>query len=239
MVLNVVGFVSVTIAATLVTLLPTVLRVQMPTWHGRSTGGCLLGGASVLACGLAWRRVGVSSVGAVVFAVGVAGVVWLVVRVAPTPRAWPVPVTAKHFLAAIGWFVLGTAGLVDASVRGPFAFVAFREPFLVCFVAGWIVQVLLGAWLYLLPMARPGHPEERRRQLAAGELAGVAQVLAFNLGIGLLGLRAAGWAGGGVGRLGAALALAAGAWALLKAWTFPLLARLELASVRERAVWGA
>jgi nitrite reductase (NO-forming) len=239
MVLNVLGFVSVTIAATLVTLLPTVLRVQMPRWHGGSTAACLLAGAIVLAVGLGSRRVGVGTAGALLFGLGVAGVLWLVVRVLGVPRTWPIPVTAKHFVAALGWFVVGSIALVDAVARGPFAFVAFREPFLVYFVAGWIVQVLLGAWLYLLPMARPGHPDERRRQLAAGELGGNLEVVVFNLGVGLLALHAAGWASGAIGRIGAAFALAAGAWALAKAWAFPALARLGVPSVRDRAVWGA
>jgi nitrite reductase (NO-forming) len=238
MVLNVLGFVSVTIAATLVTLLPTVLRVQMPRWHGGLTAGCLLGGAVVLAIGLGSRHVGVGAAGGGLFLVGVAGLVWLVVRVLRTPRAWPVPLTAKHFVAGLGWFVVGSIALADAAAHGPFAFVAFREPFLVCFVAGWIVQVLLGAWLYLLPIARPGHPDERRRQLAAGELGGRLELAAYNLGIGLLALRAAGWTSGGIGRLGAVLALAAGAWALVKAWTFPALASLGAPSDRRRAVWG-
>ncbi|MGZ4110730.1 MAG: hypothetical protein ACXVP7_13730, partial [Actinomycetota bacterium] len=192
MVLNVLGFVSVTIAATLVTLLPTVLRVQMPRWHGGSTAACLLAGAIVLAVGLGSRRVGVGTAGALLFGLGVAGVLWLVLRVLGVPRTWPIPVTAKHFVAALGWFVVGSIALVDAVARGPFAFVAFREPFLVYFVAGWIVQVPLGAWLYLLPMARPGHPDERRRQLAAGELGGNLEVVVFNLGVGLLALHAAG-----------------------------------------------
>ncbi|MGZ4129225.1 MAG: hypothetical protein ACXVPR_00165, partial [Actinomycetota bacterium] len=193
----------------------------------------------VLAVGLGSRRVGVGTAGALLFGLGVAGVLWLVVRVLGAPRTWPIPVTAKHFVAALGWFVVGSIALVDAVARGPFAFVAFREPFLVYFVAGWIVQVLLGAWLYLLPMARPGHPDERRRQLAAGELGGNLEVVVFNLGVGLLALHAAGWASGAIGRIGAAFALAAGAWALAKAWAFPALARLGVPSVRDRAVWGA
>ena len=38
MTINVLGWVSVTIAATLITLLPTILRVKMPSWHGGLTG---------------------------------------------------------------------------------------------------------------------------------------------------------------------------------------------------------
>jgi nitrite reductase (NO-forming) len=237
MVLNVLGFVSVTIAATLVTLLPTVLRVQMPRWHGGSTAVGLLAGAVALAVGLGAGSDPVATAGAASFVAGAAGIVWLVVRVLRTPRSWPVPLAAKHLAAGVGWFVVGCASLCVAVVRG--SFLAFREPFLVLFVAGWIVQVLLGAWLYLLPMARPGHPDERRRELAAVEVGGTLQVIGLNAGVALLALRAAGWVSGGVGAVGAGLALGAGAIALVKAWTFPALGRLRAFTGRERAVWGA
>jgi nitrite reductase (NO-forming) len=237
MVLNVLGFVSVTIAATLVTLLPTVLRVQMPPWHGGWTAGCLLGGAVGLASGLGARSNGVAIAGAALLAAGAAGIVWLVVRVLRTPRTWPAPTAAKHFAAAVAWFVIGCGALVVAVVRD--AFVGFREPFLVLFVCGWVVQILLGAWLYLLPMARPGHPDERRRQLAAVEVGGTLQVVGLNVGIALLALRAAGWVPGTVGGIGAGLALGAGAIALVKAWTFPALGRIRAFTRREAAVWGA
>jgi nitrite reductase (NO-forming) len=237
MVLNVLGFVSVTIAATLLTLLPTVLRVQMPGWHGGWTAGSLLAGAVVTAGGLAARSIAVATAGVVLYVAGAAGIVWLLGRVVRTPRTWPVPLPAKHFVAAVTWFAVGCGGLLVAVARG--SFVAFREPFLVLFVGGWIVQVLLGAWLYLLPMSRPGHPDERRRELAAVEVGGTLQVLALNAGIALLALGAAGWAPSGAGAVGAGLALGGGTIALAKAWAFPMLGRMRAFTARQRAVWGA
>jgi nitrite reductase (NO-forming) len=236
MALNVLGFVSVTIAATLVTLLPTVLRVQMPRWPGRSSAGCLLGGAAVLAAGLAIRSTPVGLLGAIAFAAGTIGVVALIVRVLRVPRAWPVPLPAKHLGAGVAWFVLGSGWLVVAVARGSFA--GFREPFLVVFVCGWILQVLLGAWLYLLPMSRPGHPDERRRELAGVEVGGALQLLALNVGVALLVVRAAGWSTGALGAVGAGLALGGGGIALVKAWSFPVLGRLRAFGGRQRAVWG-
>ena len=40
MTINVLGWVSLTIVATLVTLLPTTLRIRMPQWHGAVTACC-------------------------------------------------------------------------------------------------------------------------------------------------------------------------------------------------------
>lgn len=238
MTLNVLGFVSSTIVATLVTLLPTVLRVQMPRWHGGGTVGCLIGGTFVVAAGLGTRERAVATAGGLVFLLGVSGFVWLLVRVLSTPRAWPVPLTAKHLVAGVAWFVVGSVALVVALARGPDGFDAFREPFLAMFVGGWILQVLLGAWLYLLPMARPGHPDERRRQLAAVEVGGTLQLVGLNAGVALLALHGAGWVSPTVGSIGAGLALGAGGVGLLKAWTFPALASARAFTRRERDVWG-
>jgi hypothetical protein len=107
------------------------------------------------------------------------------------------------------------------------------------FVGGWTVQTLLGAWQYLLPMARPGHPDDRRRQLAAIELGGSLQLVALNAGIALLVLAAGGWAPGSVGALGVGLALGGGLLALAKAWAFPVLARAPVLTRRHLNVWSA
>ncbi len=237
--LNVLGWVSLTIAGTLVTLLPTVLRIRMPSWHGWTTVGLLVCGVTAMAAGLALGLGAVAGAGGIAYLAGALGVAWLATKAMRTPRTWPVPVAAKHLLLALGWFVVGSLALAVALLRGPGAFTAFRETFLVVFVGGWTVQTLLGAWQYLLPMARPGHPDERRRQLAAIELGGALQLSALNAGVALLALAAAGWAPRSVGALGAGLALGGGLLALVKAWAFPVLARAPVLGRRHLDVWGA
>jgi nitrite reductase (NO-forming) len=239
MTVNVLGWVSLTIAGTLVTFLPTVLRIRMPTWHGWATVGLLVGGLAAIATGIAIRIEPLAGLGGVTYAAGALGVAWLVAKVLRTPRTWPVPVAAKHLLLAVVWFEVGALALAVALVRGLDAFSGFREPFLAIFVLGWAIQTLLGAWLYLLPMARPGHPDERRRQLAAIELGGAVQLLALNAGVLLLAFAGAGWASGTAGAIGAGLALGGGGLALLKAWTFAGLARLPALTRRHLEVWGA
>jgi hypothetical protein len=64
------------------------------------------------------------------------------------------------------------------------------------------------------------------------------QVALLNGGLVLLALRAAGLAGSLASTIGAALALTGAGIALLKAWAFPLLARLQLATTRSHATWG-
>jgi nitrite reductase (NO-forming) len=141
-------------------------------------------------------------------------------------------------IAGIGWFVSGSVLFAFALARGPSGFDRFRTTFLVAFVGGWLVQVLLGAWSYLLPMAAPGHPDRRRRSLAAVEVAAPVQVALLNLGLVFLALRGAGSVGAGVGVTGVALTAVGGLAALTKAWLFPLLGRGPVDTSRSRAVWG-
>lgn len=239
MTVNVLGWVSLTIAGTLVTLLPTVLRIRMPVWHGGLTAIGLSGGLTILALGLSLGAIPLAAVGGVAYALGALGLLHLAVRSASAPRTWPVPLTAMHFVAAAAWFLGGTLALAVATIRGVASFDAFRQVFLVAFVGGWIVQALLGAWLYLLPMATPGHPDARRRSLAGAEFGGRLQLVTLNGGLLLMALRAAGWVADPVGAVGVGLAIGGGALALLKAWTFDLLGRSPVLSERLLAVWGA
>ncbi len=234
---NLLGWVSLTIAATLVTFLPTVLRVRMPGWQGWGTAAALALGLAVIGVGLATGLQVVAGLGGIVYAFGALGLAGMVVRVLRVPRTWPVPTAAKHLLAATVWFELGAVALAVALARG--AFLSFREPFLAIFVVGWALQTLLGAWLFLLPMNRPGHPDERRRQLAVAEVGGALEVASYDLGAALLALAGAGWAPRFLGAIGAGLALAAGGVALVKAWAFAPLARLPVLAPRHLRVWGA
>lgn len=238
-VLNVLGFAGGTILATLVTFLPTVLRVRMPPWHGGATAVLYAAGVVAVATGIALGSRPIAAAGGAALSGAALGVAWLVRRVLATPRRWPAPVAAKHLVAGVGWFLGGTLALAWALGRGPAAYAAFRPFLLLALVAGWVVQTLLGAWLYLLPMGRPGHPDERRRRLAALEVGGNVQVAAGNLGLGMLVLRVGGWGPAWIGAVGAGLALGAAAIALAKAWLFAPLAEALEPGERARRVWGA
>ncbi len=239
MTLNVLGFVSLTIAGTLVTLLPTVLRIRMPPWHGAATGLLFAAGVVMIASGLALRDTSVAAIGGVAYAGAALGLAWMVVRTITSEKRWPVPVAAKHLVLAATWFVAGTLALAVALLGGVESFDRFREVYLVMFVCAWIVQTLLGAWLYLLPMARPAHPDERRRFLAAMEFGGTLELIALNAGFVLLVLHAAGWVGGVLASVGAGSALGGGGLALVKAWAFAPMSRSRVMSKRQLEVWGA
>ena len=183
---NVLGWASLTVIGTLMTLLPTVLRVRMPQRRERMVIGLLVTGVALQVAGSLVDASPVLASGGVVFAAGAVGFIAFVVAVVRTERKWAVPTAAFHMLAAFSWFVVGSVGLAIALLDGTAGADRYREVFLTAFVGGWLVQVLLGAWSYLLPMARPGHPTERRRWLSVFEMAAPAQVALLNAGFVLL-----------------------------------------------------
>jgi len=73
--------------------------------------------------------------------------------------------------------------------------------------------------------------------LYAFELGGKPQVAAFNLGLVFLLLELRGLVPASVGAVGIAFVWGAGAWALLKCWSFPQLARLPSMSARASRYW--
>jgi nitrite reductase (NO-forming) len=239
MVVNVLGWVSLTIAGTLITLLPTVLRSRMPAWEHSVTIGLLIGGVGLTAGGLALQQDPVAAVGASGFAGGALGVGSLTFRVLRTPRRWPAPVAAKHLVLAQAWFVCGSVAFALAVSRhGAAGFDAFVPVFLATFVAGWIVQTLLGAWQFLVPMQAAGGPAEHRVHLTVTELGANAQVVAFNAGLALVALRAAGLVPNWTARVGGAVALAAGVAAIMKLWLLGPLARIGSIRRRSDVAWG-
>ncbi len=238
MTMNVLGFASLTVVGTLITLLPTVLRVQMAPWRGRAVLVLLVAGIVLQMVGWDTATTPPLALGGAVYATGALGVVTLLVATLRIERNFRPPAVAWHMVAGVGWFVTGSVLFAAALARGPSGSDSFRSTFLVAFVGGWLIQVLLGAWSYLLPMARPGHPDERRRSLAAIELAAPLQVIVLNAGLILLALRGAGMAGPVVGDVGVVLTAVGGIAALAKAWLFPLLGHVPVDTARSRAVWG-
>jgi nitrite reductase (NO-forming) len=238
MTVNVLGFASLTVVGTLITLLPTVLRVRMPRWRGGIVLAALVAGVALQAFGWLSTWDGAVAAGGISFAAGALGVVWLVTSVLRVERSWAIPGAGVHLIAGVGWFVAGSLGLAGALFDGSAGFDRFRPYFLLAFVAGFLIQVLLGAWAYLLPMQRPGHPADRRRSLAAFELLMPLQVALLNGGLVILILVQAGWLAGQWDDVGTIAAFTGGAFALTKAWLFPLLGRGSVDTERARAIWG-
>ncbi|MFN8233267.1 MAG: hypothetical protein U0V56_07285 [Actinomycetota bacterium] len=236
---NLLGWASLTVVGTLITLLPTVLRVRMPPRRGRWILVALVGGLVLQLLGWLVPADGLLAAGGVAYAVGAVGVVGLAVGVLRVQRTWAIPAAGSHMIAAVAWFVLGSLGLARALLAGPAGFDRYRSVYLTAFVGGFLVQVLLGAWAYMLPMQRPGHPTDRRRWLAVFELIAPIQLVLLNGGLALLAASGAGWLEGRWGEAGWIAAFAGIVLGLAKAWLFPVIARGRVETDRARAVWGS
>lgn len=199
---NVLGWIGITVAGTLVTLWPTILRTQIADGAERAAGRAL----PVLIGSVIVTVVGSVAGLRVVVLVGVAGYLagWAVLAW-PHARAWrrrpPHGFAAWSVLAAVAWLGIGlarTLGIVATSAD--WTVVAERlEALVVPFAIGFAAQVLLGALTYLIPVVLAGGPEAARRTIAVLETAGVVRVAVANLGLVLLGIpwsdpvRVAGW----------------------------------------------
>ena len=239
--LNLLGFVSLTIAGTLLTLLPTVLRTRMVA-RGAWTAGWLLGaGTGVLAAGFAVQATPIAVLGAITYAAGALALgrmAAVTVRAVLGRKGAPPAVTAAaHAVSALVWFCWGAIALVVVLLSGG-DIDSFLPLALVIFALGWTVQMLLGAWSYLIPSAAPGGPQERRVYFAVMDAGGLVQASVFNLGLALVALRAAGVVGPTGGTAGMWAALFAGAVAVGRTWLFRRVARSGWAMRRAAHIFG-
>ena len=199
---NVLGWIGITVAGTLVTLWPTILRTQIAEGAERAAGRALpvlIGAVAVTVAGsVAGLRI--------VVVIGLAGYLagWLVIAW-PHARAWrrrpPHGFAAWSVLAAVAWLGIGlvrAVGIVMTSAD--WTVIAERlDALVVPFAVGFAAQVLLGALTYLVPVVLAGGPEAARRTIAVLETAALLRVVGANLGLLLLGVpwaepvRIAGW----------------------------------------------
>jgi nitrite reductase (NO-forming) len=194
--LNVLGFVGLTVATTLVHLWPTVLGGRIDAGRaGLAAGVGWAVGPPMVAAGFAFGSDPVARLGAAVTLVGALSLVafaiarWRARGRWTTDLAWH-RAAIGHLGAGIAW---GGAGAAAASAlvlaRGASAD-AWSSAVLVAIGVGWIAQTLVGAWTHLLPTIGPGGPvlhAAQRGILGRGSLARVAlwQVGVAGLAVGV------------------------------------------------------
>ncbi|MFV0634753.1 multicopper oxidase domain-containing protein [Demequina sp.] len=205
------GWVALTVMATLLTLWPTVLAVRVApgaTEHARG-GLIVMGGGLVVAvsCLGAGLRLGYAA-GVVIAAAGIA---WAAVPMVLALRErGPQSVAALHLAAAVAW-LLGsvlTWGAM-AAVSPDFATLEKRLGGVVAaIVAGAAAQVLLGSLTHLMPMVLGGGPHAVRASRATVEKGAFARFVLVNGGVALWVLPAPSL----VRVVGSTLALVAALW---------------------------
>lgn len=165
--LNVLGWISLTVLGTLLTLWPTVLRTRMAEGAARAATRALplaASGLALLGVGLlAWWPV-VAVAGVALFAAAV--VVTAVPAVVAARQRPPSSFAAWSIAAGIGWLLVALvadAATLLTAADPAVAHVDF-DAVLVPLLVGFVAQVLLGALAYLLPVALGGGPAAVRER---------------------------------------------------------------------------
>jgi hypothetical protein len=183
---NVLGWISLTVLGTVLTLWPTVLRTRMADGAVRAArtalplavGGLVLLGAALLA----WLPL-LAAAGLALFAAAV--VVIAVPAVTAARSRPPSSFAAWSIAAAIGWLLVAlavsAARLLTAgdAAQAAAAFGAVLVPLL----AGFVAQVLIGALAYLLPVVLGGGPARVRERTAVMERHWSQRVVMGNLAL--------------------------------------------------------
>ena len=197
--LNLVGFVSLVVATTLLHFFPTVVGARITVRpSARATVVGLAVGAPLVALGFVLGSDLLVRVGAVITMVGAIAIAVNAARTWQTRAHWTTDLAWHGFaigclISAMAWFEVGTAiavGRVLAIGARPAAWSV--EAVGVPLVAGWMGLAVLGSATHLLPAVGPGDPSAHARQRRLlGRLARPRLAVA-NVGIAGLAL---GWPG--------------------------------------------
>jgi nitrite reductase (NO-forming) len=230
--LNLFGFLSLTIVATLVYLLPTIVGARirstlaLPVLVVGSISGpplvalaALLDLDSLAVAGGLLTTMGAGALTLYAFDVWRRRGTWT------TDPGWH-RVAMLHPSAAIGWYLVATTVatyglLADGVAPGGWAL----GPLVMPLVAGWALQVLVGAWTHLLPAVAVTDPARRATMRATLGRWATARLAAWNAGVLLA------WAGLGAQVLPLALAGVA-AFSLAAFASVALVARALVRSFR-------
>ena len=181
-VLNVLGFVGLTATATLLTLWPTMLRTPMRPWSERLHRFALPGlmaGVLVASTGAVggWKWVAVVGFGLWLAGFGAIVTPGVATAARKPPRDFPTWSVAAA-MAWVGGCVVWLGWQVATAPRGldADAVSAVTAPL----IAGGLVQLVLGAMSYLMPMVMGGGPRVARATHAVMNRAGALRVAVAN-----------------------------------------------------------
>lgn len=159
---NVLGFVGLTVVGTLMTLWPTMLRTKMvPTAVTASVRALwvMCAGVAVTVAGALAGLNLIAGAGLVLYLLGLLLVAVLLVRTCVTKR--PSEFAPLSVAAGFTWFLVGVTWTATLVFTRDFSDLNLR-PVTPVLVAGFLVQVLLGAMSYLLPARMGGGPKAVR-----------------------------------------------------------------------------
>ncbi|MGI5442857.1 multicopper oxidase domain-containing protein [Streptomyces shenzhenensis] len=180
---NLLGWVGLTVAGTLITLWPTMLRTRVADGAeraGRAALPVLLTGLGAAVAGTLLGPPPLAAPGVVLYAAGlvVAGRPWLREARAKAPRSF----AAWSVAAACGWLA-GSLTVLAGNLVSTTSWITVGERTSLLtapLAAGWIAQVLLGALSFLVPVVLGGGPAAVRAATASLERAWPARLAVTN-----------------------------------------------------------
>ena len=182
-VVNVLGFVGITVVGTLVTFWPTMLRTKMvdkALTHSLRALYLMCGGLALTLAGSMFGMRPLAAAGLVVYLLALLIVAWVMVRTLRTkrPTEYPPMSVGMGFL----WLIVGVATTAYMVATTPFAVMDIRAVTPI-FVVGFLLQVLLGAMSYLLPQLMGGGPAVVRASNKEFSRFAAGRVTAVNLAL--------------------------------------------------------
>ncbi|HEY4768793.1 MAG TPA: hypothetical protein VII26_07680 [Candidatus Limnocylindria bacterium] len=191
--LNLVGFVSLVVAATLIHLYPTVVGSRIQSRPALLVLVAGVGfGAPITALGYAMAWAPIAQAGAFSVLAGAVALGLTALGAWPGRGRWTTDpawhrLTIGHLSAAVAWFVVGAAILMaDLLAHGVEPAGWSLQHTIGPLAIGWVMQALVGAWSHLLPSVGPGDAARhavQRRELARGA---TIRLAAWNIGAALL-----------------------------------------------------
>lgn len=185
--LNLFGFVSLTISATLVYLYPTIAGARIrphPSLAAMVGGG--VAGPPLVAVAAALGSYPLAVAGAAITVLGGVGQLAYAADVWRRRGRWTTDagwhrLTTGHLSAAMAWYLAAVTAATVGIVRdGPAPAGWSLGPLVVPLVVGWALQVLVGAWSHLLPAVGSTNPAGRARQRALLGIAAWPRLVVWN-----------------------------------------------------------
>ncbi len=187
-VVNVLGWIGLTVTGTLVTLWPTILRTRVAdnaVSTARRALPVLLGGLAVALAGCLLGSRPLTGAGLLGYAGGL--VLLILPHVTETRAKPPAHFPGWSVLAGMSWFVLtvGTLGVAIAVSDDWESAHTWLERATPALAAGFVAQVLLGALSYLMPVAVGRGPAGARAANTELDRAAALRITVVNAGLAL------------------------------------------------------
>ncbi len=189
-IVNLFGWIGLTVAGTIVTLWPTILRTRADE---QAAGGSsqalplLAGGVLVAAAGALVGWSPVIAAGMVIYLVGLIIIGLSLVRSAKQapPRSFAalsVGAALLWWIGALAW-IIARVSVAAVSGEGFLEITNFTREAVPYLVAGFVVQVLVGALSYLIPVVLGGGPAAVRVGIAGFDRLGPLRITVANIAL--------------------------------------------------------